>query len=118
MNNHEVISALLDNEDFDPHELSVALADQYGRELLVDLAVLRRLVQPVDVPGPTQRPRMLYEGHRFVQFGVAAAIVLLSALAGSVLLDRVEDSSVVPPPPTAVIAAETGWQTVPEGGFR
>ena len=45
---HEVISAFLDDEPFDPQELSDALSDPAGRALLIDLIALRRIVQPTD----------------------------------------------------------------------
>jgi hypothetical protein len=41
-----VISAFIDNEPFDPHELRDALATPEGREELLDLIALRDVVRP------------------------------------------------------------------------
>ena len=45
---HEVVSAFLDDQPFEPEELAEALDDPAGRTLLIDLIVLRRIVQPTD----------------------------------------------------------------------
>lgn len=49
---HDVISALLDSEPFDPEELASALSDPAGRALLIDLVALRHIVQPSDAVPP------------------------------------------------------------------
>jgi hypothetical protein len=53
---HDVISALLDDEPFDPEELREALDDPAGRALLIDLVALRRIVQPRDVASALVAP--------------------------------------------------------------
>ena len=45
MDTHEVISAFLDDEPFDPVDLAAAVADPGGRQLLLDLVALRALVR-------------------------------------------------------------------------
>ena len=41
--NHEVISAFLDDEPFEPQALAEALADPAGRELLIDFVLVRHV---------------------------------------------------------------------------
>jgi hypothetical protein len=76
---HDVISAVLDNEPFDPAELTAALSDPNGRALLIDLIALRHIVQPVDavpVIGSTVRvPRGPWPL-------LAAAAVLVALVGG------------------------------------
>lgn len=101
---HEVISALLDNQRLNPQELADALDDPAGRALLVDLAVLRRIVQPADaapaisVAKPVRRRPWLFS---------AAAAVLLLALGGGYLAGqrRAVTTSSQAPPPTRVVEA-------------
>jgi hypothetical protein len=111
---HEVISAFLDDEPFDPEELADALSDPAGRTLLIDLIALRRIVQPNDaVPSlaaakPARRPRWPI---------AAAAAVLFLAVAGGYLLGerRSAISSSEAPPPTRIVEAVP---FVPTGGIR
>jgi hypothetical protein len=101
---HHAISALLDNEPFDPQELMDALSDPAGRALLIDLVALRQIVQPsAAVPAIAtpvvirQRPWRL----------LAAAAALLVALAGGYAIgtrQAVETSSDAPAP-TRVVQA-------------
>lgn len=101
---HDVISDFLDDRPFDPEELATALDDPRGRALLIDLIVLRRIVQPSDaVPAvstmqsPRSRPWRV----------VAAAAALFLALSGGYLAGgrRVETTSVAAPPPTRIVEA-------------
>jgi hypothetical protein len=48
--NGEVISAFLDDEAFEPRALAEALAHPDGRDLLIDLVLLRHLAQSADLP--------------------------------------------------------------------
>jgi hypothetical protein len=111
---HEVISALLDDEPFDPQELENALSDPTGRALLIDLIALRRIVQPTDAaPGigaanPVRR--------RPWQVAAAAAVLFL-ALAGGYLVGerRTVTTSSEAPPPSRIVEA---IPFVPAGGLR
>ena len=112
---HDVISAFLDDRPFDPEDLADALNDPSGRALLVDLVVLRRIVQPSDpVPAMTM-PRAA--GRQQPWRVVAAAAALVLALAGSYLAGARRDvtPSTEAPPPTRVVAAVP---FTPEGGMR
>ena len=113
--NHDVLSAFLDNEIFDPQELRAALDDPAGRELLIDLLALRQLahpgstvaVSPVSsaVAGPARR------------WWVAAALVL--AVTGGFLTGRFfsPPSSITAPAATRVVEMpNTAWHDVNAGG--
>ena len=113
-NTHEVLSALLDNEPFDPSELSEALSDPAGRALLIDLVMLRRIVQPGEpVPAtPTARTMSRYSW----RVAAAAAALVLSIAGGYLAGER--HAQPVPseaPTPTRVVEAEP---FVPTGGMR
>jgi len=101
---HDVISALLDNEPFDPQELMDALSEPAGRALLVDLAALRQIVQPADTVPPiaTVRP-----AERRPWPLLAAAAALLLALAGGYVAGTRQPvaPSTDAPPPTRVVQA-------------
>jgi hypothetical protein len=111
---HEVISAFLDDEPFDPQELANTLGDPTGRTLLIDLIALRRIVQPTDAApaiiaaNPVRRrPWQL----------AAAAAALFFALAGGYLIGerRAMATSSEAPPPTRIVEAVP---FVPAGGMR
>ena len=114
--NHDVISAFLDNEPFEPQELSEALADPSGRALLIDLVALRKLAQP-DEPMSTitLSPRRLPAG---VRLALAAAVLTLAVLGGYQLGERTGEQSLDPPAPTVTIKSSPAWQDVPQGGSR
>lgn len=76
---HDVISALLDDEPFDPEELLETLSDPAGRALLIDLVALRRIVQPREVAPPLAALKSVRQ--RPWQW-VAAAAALVVALVG------------------------------------
>jgi hypothetical protein len=116
MANHEVISAFLDDEPFDPQRLSEALADPAGRALLIDLLTLRRLAQPDDAEwAPVRdRPRMPNR----VRLAVMAAGLTLAVAGGYQLGERSGAPSPDPPEPTRLIDSTTGWQDVSNGGAR
>jgi len=113
-NTHEVISALLDNEPFHPEELSDALSDPAGRALLIDLVMLRRIVQPGD-PAPAARTATTVS--RYSWRVAAAAAALFLSLAGGYIAgqQRAETMSSEAPTATRVVEAES---FVPTGGMR
>lgn len=113
--NHEVISAYLDDEPFEPQALVEALSDPAGREVLIDFVLLRHLAQSeesasVAAPASARRPqRPLYL--------VAAAAVVVALLGGYQLGQwQPGDGSPRPPRATRVVQSEPVWQQV--GGAR
>ena len=112
---HEVISAFLDDEPFEPQALAEALADPAGREVLIDFVLLRHMAQSeesANVVAPTpplrsKRPVYL----------VAAAAVVVALLGGYQLGQRQSvDDSLRPPAATRVVQSEPVWQEL--GGVR
>ena len=114
---HDVISAFLDDEPFDPNKLTGALSDPAGRTLLIDLIALRHLMQPAtkDVPAPIDHtPR-----RSALRALVAVAAVLVALVGGYVLGQRRTDVAMsAAPPPTRVVQASAPWQNVPLGRSR
>ena len=111
---HEVISAFLDDEPFEPQALATALSDPAGRALLIDLIGLRRVVQPADVVPPMTLAR---PPRRVLWRTVAAAAALCLALGGGYLLGerRTAATEVAAPPATRVVQAVP---FVPDGEVR
>ena len=116
MVNHEVISAFLDNETFDPQALSAALADPEGRALLIDLLTLRRLAQPdeMGLAQPSGRAR----APRMRRLAAIAAALTLAVVGGYQLGERAGVPATDPPAPTRVVTSATTWQEVAQGGVR
>lgn len=113
-NTHDVISAFLDDRSFEPEALADALDDPAGRALLIDLIVLRRIVQPGDAVPPL---RMASPPRRSPWRIVAAAALLVLALgSGYILGERgAETTSAEAPAPTRVVEAVP---FVPAGGVQ
>jgi hypothetical protein len=113
--NHEVISAFLDDEPFEPQALAEALADPAGRELLIDFVLLRHVAQseePANVVTPTPALRS-----KRPVYLVAAAAVIVALLGGYQLgLRQSTDDSLRPPAATRVVHSEPVWQEL--GGVR
>jgi hypothetical protein len=111
---HEVISAFLDDEPFDPPELANALSDPTGRALLIDLIALRRIVQPTDALPAIRAANPVRRRPWRV---AAAAAALLLALAGGYLVGerRAVTTSSKAPPATRIVQAVP---YVPTGGIR
>jgi hypothetical protein len=111
---HEVISAFLDDEPFDPQELTNALSDPAGRALLIDLIALRGIVQAIDA-APAIRPANPVRRRPWRVAAAAAALLL--ALAGGFLAGerRIVTTSSEAPPPTRVVQAVP---FLPAGGIR
>mgnify|MGYP001549728477 CR=1 FL=1 len=112
--NYEVISRFLDDDLFDPNDLSEALSDAEGRAFLVDLIALRKIVQPatpMPAVGTTARGRAA--GWRTA----AAAAALVAGLAGGYWagVSRSSALSADAPPASRVVEAVP---FVPGGGHR
>jgi hypothetical protein len=109
MDTHEVVSAFLDDEPFDPADLAAALADPAGRQLLLDLVALRTLVreEPIAPPAPTDR--IASSPSKWIAIGFLAASVLFGAGAAWLLPPLLRQQSAdVPPTPTRVVTFDTG----------
>ena len=108
----DVISAFIDDEPFDGHELAAALSAPEGRELLLDLVALRHLTQPnvaqASIAG--MRPAQRLSTFRMA-FAAAAVIV---AMAGGYFTGqrRGEGEAMAAPPATRVVEAPAAWQEV------
>lgn len=114
MTQHDVISAFVDDEPFDPQALADALAAPDGRELLIDILALRHLTALEDAPQParaTTAPR--WSAPRLV---AAAAVLALTLLGGYQLGVRGTASADEPPPATLVLSGEDIWQDAGTGG--
>ena len=106
---HNVISAFLDDEPFNPDDLARALSEPDGRALLIDLLALRQLMQPKDAGIVDRRPKP--SGWRVL---LAAAAVLVAMVGGYFVGQRqIETASAAPPAATRVVEAPTAWQRLP-----
>lgn len=107
---HDVISAFLDNEPFDPQELTAALATSEGRDQLIDLIALRSVVQPdqsIAALSSRRRNRMwLLPAAATVMLAGGYGLGQWSAKADSVALGS--STEVIAPAPTTVIKFEPG----------
>jgi len=109
MDNHDVISAFLDNEPFDPAELGAALGEPVGRDLLLDLVALRSLVRDESVGTTAARGRAEGSPQQWIAVGFLAASILFGAGAawGLPLLLHQRGAD-VPPQPDHIVTFETG----------
>jgi hypothetical protein len=113
---HEVISAFLDDEPFEPQALVNALADPAGRELLIDLIAVRGLAKlesasPTALLLPPRRSSRLY-----VALASAAVVV---ALVGGYRLGQLKGGVDASPPAATVVVEGSDWQPIPViGGGR
>ena len=113
MNDHEVISAFLDDEPFDANELKDALGDPAGRDLLIDVIALRHLTNLERLHG---RQTIGRESRRVWSRVAVAAAVLLSLVGGYAVGTRRDATAAdTPPPATRVLDAPGAWQVVPAG---
>jgi hypothetical protein len=110
---HDVISAFLDDEPFDARELGEALSHPSGRALLIDLVALRHVVQPADGIATVRQER------RSAWRPLLAAAAVLVALAGGYVIGERRSALVAsdPPSPSRVVQADA-WQPLPGGGGR
>ena len=111
---HEVISAFLDDEPFDPRALTDALSSPAGRDLLVDLMALRHLTQ---INGNNTPALTIREPRRSSLRALGAVAAILVALVGGYLVGqwRGEAEMFEAPPATRVVQAPAVWQDVPVG---
>jgi hypothetical protein len=111
---YEVISKFLDDDPFDPQELSDALSEPAARALLIDSIVLRRLVQPAESMPVMSAP---VSALRFRWQAAAAAAVLFVGLTGGYFMAgrRVPAAEVQAPPASRVVQAVP---FTPSGGGR
>lgn len=115
---HDVIAAFVDQEPVNAQELSAALAAADGREYLIDLLVLRGLVQDVDVAGGLPKvagglqpagtgvgPAAGIAGsaHRRLWLSTAAAALVAVGLSAGFLAGRATDAR----PPVIDLPAQT-----------
>jgi hypothetical protein len=112
---HEVVSAFLDDEPFEPQALADALADPAGRELFIDFVLLRHVAaseESADVVTPTAPLRS-----KRAPYLVAAAAVVVALLGGYRLGERQStDDAPRAPAATRVVQSEPVWQEL--GGVR
>ena len=114
---HEVISAFLDDEPFDPRELADALSEPSGRDLLLDLVALRHIVQPDEASAP--RASAARSWRSSIRLAMAAAAVFVALVGGYVVGERRSVTSASEPPaPTRIVQAPATWRVIPEGGMR
>ena len=116
----EIIAAFADGEHVDANELKLALANENGREYLVDVLALRRLMGDPDgrlrsesFGGPSRfrsesfnEPKSSSHGHRWFA-GLAAALVVASATAGFFAGRKSSVVTAVPTEPPAVSVQAT-----------
>ena len=104
---HEVISAFLDDEPFDPQALANALSDASGRALLIDMVALRCVVQP-DETIPVHFP--VVRRHSRLRTVIAAAAVVVALVGGYVVgQSRNESTATAAPAPTRVVEGPAAW---------
>jgi hypothetical protein len=108
--NHEVISAFLDDEPFEPQALGDALADPAGRELLIDFVLLRHVAQSEESPRAAAAPTPARK--KAPLYLVAAAAVVVALLGGYQMGQRgaIEDST--QPPDATRVVQTSDWQTI------
>ena len=108
METHDVISAFLDNEPFDAAELTRALADPQGRELLLDLVALRALVRDESAGAPVVAAAAPLSRPKWIAVGFLAASILFGAGAAWMLPPLLRQPHAdAPPQPDHVVTFET-----------
>jgi hypothetical protein len=107
---HEVISAFLDDEPFDPLALAEALSDREGRAQLIDLLALRHVMQP----GREAMAVVLPKKNSGLRALLAAAAMVVALVGGYALGQRQgETDRSEAPPATRVVDAPAAWQQLP-----
>lgn len=111
---HEVISAFLDDEPFDPLALAEALSDPEGRAQLIDLLALRHVMQPGKDAMAVMQPKK----NSGLRAWLAAAAMIVALVGGYALGQRQgEIGQSAAPPATSVVEAPAAWQSPPSGGL-
>jgi hypothetical protein len=113
-----VISAFIDNEPFDPHELRDALATPEGREELLDLIALRDVVQ-LPMATVIAAPSPVRSVTRWALAAAAAAVLAVGgySVGRSLALEQVSSTAqVTAPAPTSVSTFESWNDSLPAGG--
>jgi hypothetical protein len=108
METDDVISAFLDGEPFAAADLTRALADAAGRELLVDLTALRSLVRDDDTVAPAAGGTIAAARRRGIAVGFLAASIVFAVVAAvflPALLARAGED--LPPRPDRVVVFDT-----------
>ena len=115
---HDLIEAFIDGEYVDPAELKHALSEEEGRDLLVDLLVLRGLVgaQPAvrsaaaDVPARSRasRLRLIAAAACIAGVGVLGGYVVGLRHTPPVVARPAAVSGTPAPAPTHIIRLENG----------
>src|SRR5260370_42288981 len=95
---HEVISAFLDDEPFQPRALADALADPASRELLIDFVLLRHVAQSEESASVVTPTPALRSKRPLYWVAAAAAVV---ALLGGYQLGQRQSTNDSPRPPAA-----------------
>jgi hypothetical protein len=110
---HDVISALLDDEPFNPDRLAAALSEPAGRDLLIDLIALRHLTlgEGKDAPALTNQ-QVRRSSWRAL---VAVAAVVVALVGGYLAGQHRSEVALSAPPATRVVQAPAEWKTVPSG---
>jgi hypothetical protein len=120
-NTHDVIAAFADGELVDPAQLGGALADEAGREHLVDLLVLRGLMggSPGARPAVGASPSSTHRARRWLAIAALLAVAVAggffagqrrvpSAAVSAGQSSGAPATSVTAPSPTRVIRLENG----------
>lgn len=108
--NHDVIAAFADGERVAPDALRQALADEAGRDYLIDLLVLRGLVHTAGPEMEIETPRLASRARRRSQWlGIAAGVV--ACVLGGYAAGRLAAPVVYVPTVAAVVE-----KTVPSAG--
>jgi hypothetical protein len=113
--NSEAISAFIDDEPFDSHDLMNALATAEGRNFLIDAIALRRLTRSNDdvVLVTTSKAKI---GRRLA---LVAALILAAVASFQLGQWQGLNATVRAPEPTRVISGGSAWQEdSSRGGVR
>jgi hypothetical protein len=112
---HQVISAFLDDEPFDPRELAEALSAADGRALLIDLVALRHLTQSDRIVTAPATRSWLSRARPLLT--AAALLVVLGAGYFAGVRSGV-DTTLTAPAPDRIVPAQASWVTQPPGGIQ
>ena len=108
MDTHDVVSAFLDNEPFDPADLARALADPDGRQLLLDLVALRSLVREEPI-APAAHAGGTGSRSKWIAVGFLAASIVFGAGTAWLLPPLLRQPPAdAPPTPHRVVTFEPG----------